>query len=629
MSPGRKLESGSGVTRRSKHRPMRLKSDKNPNHFRLKSLSAQRSHENSSVAAVSSRRRSGQVNGALFPVVAGVCLLVLAGCQASWHRKKADKDAYRIISQVEEEIFGYTNRFTINTRFSDRDPDEIQSLELIEESLNGERLEVTIEDCLKIAVENNRNFQTQKEQLFLTALSLTEQQRQFQDNWFARLFGRNSRSSLGERSGAAGGDVGFNKLFTTGGSLGLTIANDLLRFYTGDPRRSALSTISFNLAQPLLRGAGRRIVAENLTQAERNVIYGVRDYTQFQKEFAVDIVGQYIRLLQDKDIIRNTYTNYLQRVETTKRLLARQELGTETVVNVGQAQTAELDARNSYVNLIANYETGLDAFKIQLGIPVSSRLILDDAPLEELKQAGLLRFAMSSEDAFKIALENNLPLINEIDRFEDSKRKIWVAANQLKADLNIFADGSLQSEGPTDYTDFDLDEVRWNYGIELNLPIDRLRERNAYRSTVINFEVALRRLSLQLDTKRQQVEIGLRTLQQRRRNFEIELAGLEIANNRVDSAILFFEAGRSEERDVREALNSQVSSQNSLTRALVDYLLARLQLMLELGTLDTDVHNFWMAREALLLPDEYIGDEQSDDADVEIVDPSAAFSFED
>ncbi|MCD8534452.1 MAG: TolC family protein [Verrucomicrobia bacterium] len=499
-------------------------------------------------------------------------VLVLTGCQASWHRKKADKDAYRIISEVENQIFGRTNSFTIDTRFSSRSPKEIDSLELIEESLSGEKLHLTLNDCLDIAVKNNRTYQTQKESLFLTALNLTAAERNFQDNWFLRMFGRNSRSGSGDRTGAAGGDLGFNQAFATGASLGMNIANDLLKFYTGDPRRSAISTISFNLAQPLLRGVGRRAVIENLTQAERNVIYAVRDYTQFQKEFSVGIVEQYFRLLQSKDIIRNTYTNYLQRLDATRRLIAHQEAGNESVVNVGQAQQAELDVKNSYVNLVANYQTSLDSLKIQLGIPVSSQLILDDSPFQDLKSAGLMEFVMTSEQAFALAIEKNLPLMNEIDRFEDSKRKIVVAANQLMADLNLAADASINSDGPTDYTDFNIDNVRWNYGIELNLPIDRLRERNAYRSTIINFEAALRRLSLQLDTKRQEIEVGLRTLRQRKRNYEIELVGLEIANDRVTSVSLFVEAGRSQERDLREALNSQVASQNSVTRALVDYL---------------------------------------------------------
>lgn len=538
----------------------------------------------------------------ILPVLT-LALLVLSGCSSSHYKKKADQDAYDIISKVEYEIFGQTNEFSINTRFSDREPGEILSLELIEDSQNETVLRLTLDEAIQLGVENSRTFQTQKEQLFLTALSLTETQRQFQDNWFSRLFGSNSRSSDGERSGSAGADVGFNKALMSGASLGMTIANDLLRFYTGDPRRSAVSTISFNLTQPLLRGAGRKIVAENLTQAERNVVYAVRDYTQFQKEFAVGIVNDYFRLLQNKDIIRNVYANYQRRIEATARALAHQKAGNITIVAVGQTQQDELSAKNSYINSVVNYQRALDAFKIQLGIPVSTQLIIDDTPLEELRKSGLMQFSLDAPTAYGLAVTNFLPLLNDIDQFEDSKRKIVVAANQLKADLNIFADGSLQSDRPTDYTEFDLDDVRWNYGVELNLPIDRLRERNSYRSTIISFESAIRQLSLSLDSKRQEIENGLRTLKQLQRNFDIEILGLKLAEERVESTQLFLEAGQVEQRDLRESLDALVNTQNSVTAALVEYLSARLELMLNLGTLDTDMALFWQSNDAQLIPD--------------------------
>jgi hypothetical protein len=102
------------------------------------------------------------------------------------------------------------------------------------------------------------------------------------------------------------------------------------------------------------------------------------------------------------------------------------------------------------------------------------------------------------EYAFELALEYSWPLMNDIDRFEDSKRKVYVAANRLKTGIDFFADASLSSDRPTDYTSFDPDDIRAGMGVELDLPINRFRERNQYRSTIISFEAALRRLSLAL-----------------------------------------------------------------------------------------------------------------------------------
>ena len=77
-----------------------------------------------------------------------------------------------------------------------------------------------------------------------------------------------------------------------------------------------------------------------------------------------------------------------------------------------------------------------------------------------------------------LATEHQLQVLNAIDRFEDSKRKVRVFANQLKADLKLTGNVALGSEPPTDYTRFNPNQAAASVGLELDLPIDRLLERN-------------------------------------------------------------------------------------------------------------------------------------------------------
>jgi outer membrane protein TolC len=187
-----------------------------------------------------------------------------------------------------------------------------------------------------------------------------------------------------------------------------------------------------------------------------------------------------------------------------------------------------------------------------------------------------------------------LQILNAIDRFEDQKRKISVAASSLKAGLNFFADASLKSDGPTDYTKFDPDNIRAGAGVELDLPINRVPERNQYRATLVSFEAELRDLTLALDTLKDSIERGLRTLEQRRQNYQIQQNALELSNRRVASSTLLQQAGRAEVRDLVEAQDAQIAAQNAVTTALVSYQEARLQLMLDLGAMDTSLPKFWL-----------------------------------
>ncbi|MDA7662303.1 TolC family protein [Verrucomicrobia bacterium] len=508
---------------------------------------------------------------------------------------------YSIIEQIETDLFGKSSEFSVDTRYSERSPEDISSQEIIDDRNLKEEKYIDVNTSIDLAIQSSREYQNQKESLYLTALSLSETEFVFSPNFLARSTASGDRGSNSERSGGVNSRLSVNQALRTGGNIGASFANDLLKFYTGNPRRSAVSTISVNLFQPLLRGAGRRVAAENLKQAERNVAYAIRDFSHFQNEFAVGTVLDYFRLLQNKDIIRNRYLDYQSRTNQTVRLNRRLDAGLETSVYIGQAQQSELSTRNAYINVIANYQTTLDRFKINMGLPLGVDLNLDDSALESLSREGLPLLDIDPEYAFELALEYSWPLMNDIDRFEDSKRKVYVAANRLKTGIDFFADASLSSDRPTDYTSFDPDDIRAGMGVELDLPINRFRERNQYRSTIISFEAALRRLSLALDNKRNQIRLGLRNLKQFEQNYQIQKLAVQLADERVTGADLNYQAGRATLRDIQDAQDDLVAARNSLITLVVDYLEARMSLLLDIGILRTKGNAFWIDQAAIIV----------------------------
>src|SRR5262249_26967172 len=87
-------------------------------------------------------------------------------------------------------------------------------------------------------------------------------------------------------------NTGFSKLFSTGALLLFRIANQTIIEMSGPGRRTtSQSSLSLDLVQPLLRGGGRAVTLEPLTQVERDLLYEIRDYSHFRKEFFVAIAG--------------------------------------------------------------------------------------------------------------------------------------------------------------------------------------------------------------------------------------------------------------------------------------------------------------------------------------------------
>jgi outer membrane protein TolC len=547
-------------------------------------------HETIAPEKVSAQRR--RTNRTLVWLL--LCLLILPSCKSYYHRS-ADKEVYKIIQQKEKRALGHTNAFTIDTRYSNRKPDDIKAKEIIEDRTREAKQTLTLQDAVRYAVENSRPYQLRKEQLYLSALTLTRERFEFVPQFFANTTVNAERDANGNKTLDVNSRVGFDQLLKTGGRVSVDLANDILRFYTGGQAGSgsAVSIIGLSLAQPLLRGAGAKVAAENLTQAERNVIYDIRSFSYYQDTFTFDVVVAYLRLLQQQDTVVNQYSNYLSRVSLRERA---QALAVDRLApfQADQAAQEELSARNTYILAVERYRVSLDQFKVNLGLPAGVDIRLDAGALAELEAVGLLPVPITDDQSFQLALERRPDLLNEIDIFEDSKRKIVVAADRLKPDLLVFGDASLRSQGNADYAKFDINDFRINGGAQLDLPLNRKLERNNYRASLIAFERQLRALSLFLDQLKTDLREDLRTLVLTRESYDIQVRAKALADRRVESSELQLQAGRIQVRDVVDAQTSRVQAYNAATAALVEYHVTRMRLLLDLGVLKTQKERFWL-----------------------------------
>src|SRR5262249_11137383 len=85
--------------------------------------------------------------------------------------------------------------------------------------------------------------------------------------------------------------AGFSKLFSTAALLTFAFAINTVFNFVGAARDLlTASTLSLGLVQRLLRGGGKAVALEPLTQVERNLVYDIRSFFRFREQFYVSIV---------------------------------------------------------------------------------------------------------------------------------------------------------------------------------------------------------------------------------------------------------------------------------------------------------------------------------------------------
>ncbi len=527
--------------------------------------------------------------------------LVVAGCVGPLAKRLADKEVYPIIADKQMEALGTSQDFSIEPTTSPLTLAVLARAESGGNLLSTQGLTLSMADSLALAVDNNREYQRRKETLYRAALALTEDRYQFSPVFTGLVTARATRAPgtvVGgpgvERFGEVFTDLAVTKLFATGARVTVGMSQDFLRFYTGSARESASGALTGSIVQPLLQGGGYRVTLENLRQAERNVIYALRDFSRYQKEFTIDRIDQYFRLLQQQDQIENQFQSY-QRLETLRRRSeAFYEAGRMASYEVDQARQDEIQARNSWVTAQANYATALDQWKLQMGLPIRLSLQPDPAELERLQEAGLVQLAYTLNKAEEVAVAERLDLLTARDRVEDVVRRLEISENGLLPVLDARADISIPDDGTNQPLDFQWERRRYSGQLQLELPLDRKRERNDYRRAVIDYQQFLRDADLARDQVLVQVRQGWIDVQDALQSYQIQEISRNLAAERIESVRMFMEAGQGVTiRDQLEADRALLSAQNDLTRQLINYTIARLEFYNAVEQLEVDDLGMW------------------------------------
>lgn len=547
-------------------------------------------------------------------------LLALTGCTANYYRKSADRETYGAIKGKTPLVPNMDPNFTLeqtNAISLDGLPVATDLPEFLGpdgEQEKGAQV-LTLENALDFAIKYSRSHQSRKEQLYLSGLSLTLARHQF-----APLFSAGANANyvvqteqavtvgideitgqpkvvvsdnLVEQHRVTGASsIGASWLIRDVGRITTAFTADAIRFVTGDPRLTMSSQVSATFLRPLLRDAGFKQQKEALIQAERQLLYDLREFTRYRKDFSVQIATAYYGVLGGRDAVRNSYLNLQSSQKNAERTRALAQEGRITTADLGRLEQQELSTESTWINAIRSYKQALDNFKIQLGLSVDAHVVLDDRDLEALQ---IRHPEISVDDSISVALAARLDYLNTKDQFEDTVRRVDVAANLLKPRVDLTANVSANSN-PNDKDHFTLPELnryRWNAGLNIDPGLDRKSERNAYRSALITRNRAARTIVQQEDEIKLQVRDSWRTLDQAKRNYEISEIGVKLADRRVEEQNLLADLGRAKAQDQVDAQNALIDSKNQRTQALVTHTIARLQFWNNMGILYIKDNGQW------------------------------------
>jgi hypothetical protein len=194
--------------------------------------------------------------------------------------------------------------------------------------------------------------------------------------------------------------VGAGKKLAAGTQWVVDLANTVTWTLTGQSSWSADSVINASLTQPLLRGASRKVVLEDLTQAERNFLAAVRQMVLFQQGHYASIVtgsapqysgarnfgSGFYGLLSEQIQIQNQRHNIIGLEDNLNRFI--EMFSANQVSDITQIEETRQNLLSSQSNLLTQinrYQGNVETYIRSLGLPPDLKVSINDPLLEQFQ----------------------------------------------------------------------------------------------------------------------------------------------------------------------------------------------------------------------------------------------------
>ncbi len=433
---------------------------------------------------------------------------------------------------------------------------------------------IDLDTALRMAFLGNRDYLSRREDLYLRGLDMTQADFEFGPQLAASINPFWRRPEGGPDASDINGSMRATQILPTGADLAFTGT-----LSARDWRNAAAVTLD----QPLLRGSGYEVSHERLTQAQRSLVYGIRDFELFRQDFSIGIARGFFDLVAQTRTLSNDEADWQQAVFDREKAEALFQVERVQEEDVFLARRREIEAEDSLIASRARIRRAVDEFKILLGLDTS-------APFEVADQTPPFHVVdVDVDSAVRTAKHHRLDQITEREQLEDAERALRIAENGLLPDVNLLLGASVDDPLGQD------GDGTWSASAAVNaeLPLQRTSERNAYRSTQISLERAQRSYSLAVDQLELDIRDEVRQLKSAEQRIALQQQQIEQQQRAVAITQVKFEQGTLGNRDLLDARQSLVDAQNALIRLQAEHFVGHLQLMRDLGLLFVAEDGTW------------------------------------
>jgi len=516
-----------------------------------------------------------------FIIYIGFALILLTGCE-----QFSDSDDYSVV------------------RIEPQRTHQIETLELkeaaeedtgrVEVNEPPEEMEVTLEQCRALTLENNLDIKVQLINPAIAAERVNQQEAQFESAFSANINYMKtdtptSTTLTGSQAENTSMDFGVQVPLRTGGTLNFNMADsrsetDVI-FSTLNP--SYGSDLSASISQPLLRNAGKRVstYAIEIAKYDKQITDARTKLEMIRIIAAIDRV--YWRLYaarKELDVRRQQYDLAMALYEQAQRFVAAGQMAQVEVIRTEAGAAQQLEAIIISENSVRDRQRELKRTLNKAGLEMDTPTVMIPST-----EPDPVRYELDENQLIEVALEERMEMLELELQIAQDISTIDYRENQALPLVTMDYTYNMNGLGSTRDNSYDLlFDNRFadhRLGLQLLMPLGNESSKSQLRQA---FYQRRQRLASR-DNREAMIKYEvLNAIDQLEANWQRILASRQSAlleGRLYEAERRQFELGLVTATDVLQAQTNFANAQSAEISALVEYQIAMVDLAFATGTL--------------------------------------------
>lgn len=517
-----------------------------------------------------------------------IALLWLCGCE----NPSADTAFYKM--KVPDKKLHTIDTFELEQYRSPQQPEVPTVLDLPAEP--PEKIELTLEECRALALENNLDLKVQLYTPTIAEQNLNAERAKFEASFFANTtyykIDQPASANLaiqGSRNDISNTDLGVQVPLQTGGTITFDLADTRQKsnFQSSTFNPSYSNDLSMSISQPLLRNAGIRTNTYSIRIAEYDhSIAGAQTKLEIIRVIAAmdRVYWRLYAAFKQRQVQRQRYELAQAQLERAQRFV---DAGQHAQIEIYRAEAGLAQSLESIIfaeNNLRDRQRELKRTLNKIGLEPKGKTFIDPNT-----EPNPVHYTFDTDRLMEQASENRMELLDLELQIAKNISSIDYLRNQALPLVSLNYTYNVNGLGPTRSDAYDLlQDNNFNdhtIGLKLMIPLGNQAAENRLRAAYLS-----RLQTLASKRNRQQmieVEV-LNALDQLEANWQRVLAARQstILNERLYQAeIRQFENEMSTSTDVLEAQTNFTDAQSTEINALAEYQIALVDLAYATGTL--------------------------------------------